>query len=90
LAIVPLTAAITGKPSIEKVDLNNAMALAGTGAIWAYYSLLVRPRSIGLFSVSVALVLSNGWQVARRFKYDQEQKRLAAGGAPVITDKVTA
>jgi len=90
LAVVPLTAALTGKPSIEKIDLNNSMALAGTGAIWAYYSLLVRPKSIGLFSVSVALVLSNGWNVARRIKYDQEQKRLAEGGAPAVPAAATA
>lgn len=81
LAIVPLYGAITGIPTIEKVDLNNALALTGTGAIWAYYSMLVRPRSLGLFSVSVALVLSNGWNVYRRMKYDREQIGASAAGA---------
>jgi hypothetical protein len=87
LAIVPLYGAITGVPSIEKVDLNNALALTGTGAIWAYYSMLVRPKSYGLFSVSVALVLCNGWNVARKMKYDKEQKQLKAAIPPVVVVK---
>lgn len=77
LAIVPLYGALTGGIPIEKVDLNNSLALTGTGAIWAYYSMLVRPKSIGLFSVSVALVAANGWNVVRKYKYDQEQKQKA-------------
>jgi len=59
-------------------------ALTGTGFIWAYYSLLVKPKSTGLFSVSVALVACNGWNVYRRMKYDREQAALAAP-RPVAT-----
>jgi uncharacterized membrane protein YebE (DUF533 family) len=52
-------------------------ALTGTGAIWAYYSLLVRPKSMGLFSVSVALVAANGWNAYRRYRYEQQKKAQA-------------
>ena len=82
LAIVPLMGVITGVPSVENLDVHTSMALAGTGAIWAYYSTLVRPRAVSLGAVSVALVLVNGYNVWRR--YDYEQKK-AAGQLPAPT-----
>jgi hypothetical protein len=57
-------------------------ALTGTGAIWAYYSLLVRPKSWGLFSVSVALVFANGWNALRRYNYNQTLK-----AAPIVVSQ---
>ena len=45
LAIVPLMGVFTGTPSVENLDVNTSIALASTGAIWAYYSTLVRPKS---------------------------------------------
>jgi hypothetical protein len=75
LSILPLYQAITGQPPVDKIDINTNMALAGTGLIWAYYALLVRPTSWGLFSVSCALLASNGYQIVRRYKYNQELKK---------------
>ena len=46
LAIVPLMGVFTGTPSVENLDVNTSIALASTGAIWAYYSTLVRPKSV--------------------------------------------
>jgi len=45
LAIVPLMGVFTGTPTVENLDVNTSIALASTGAIWAYYSTLVRPKS---------------------------------------------
>ena len=45
LAIVPLMGVFTGVPAVENLDVNTSIALASTGAIWAYYSTLVRPKS---------------------------------------------
>lgn len=57
-------------------------ALTGTGFIWAYYSLLVRPKSWGLFSVSVALIFANGWNALRRYNYDQSSEAIKA--TPIV------
>ena len=45
LAVVPLMGVFTGVPAVENLDVNTSIALASTGAIWAYYSTLVRPKS---------------------------------------------
>jgi len=79
LAIVPLMGVFTGVPSVENLDVNTSIALASTGAIWAYYSTLVRPKAVSLGVVSIALLGANGYNVWRR--YDYEQKK-AAGLLP--------
>jgi len=72
LSVVPLHGALTGKPPVENLDLNQSLALASTGVVWGYYSLLVLPRSWMLFAVSVALFSSNGWNVFRKIRYDRD------------------
>ena len=70
LAIVPLTQVLTGKPAVENLDVNTSLSLAATGGIWAYYSTLIRPTAYSLMTVSVALFLSNGYNVYRRYIYE--------------------
>ncbi len=55
----------------------HVAALTGTGGIWAYYSLLVRPRSWGLFSANAALCVCNGWNALRKWRWDEAQLRAA-------------
>lgn len=50
------------------INIAYMIALAGTGAIWAYYSTLIRPRATALFAVSVALVACNGWNIFRKWR----------------------
>jgi len=76
LAIVPLYNAVTGVPSVDKLDINTSVALAATGMIWAYYGTLVKPKATALVAVSVALFLANGWNVYRRVAYELDQKKL--------------
>lgn len=85
LSFLPLYQVLTGLPDVEKIDINTNAALAGTGLIWGYYALLVRPKSWGLFSVSCALLAANGWQCARRLKYNMDQD--AKAKAETITIK---
>eukprot|EP00123_Amoebidium_parasiticum_P000901 comp11825_c0_seq1/m.6451 comp11825_c0_seq1/g.6451 ORF comp11825_c0_seq1/g.6451 comp11825_c0_seq1/m.6451 type:complete len:136 (-) comp11825_c0_seq1:202-609(-) len=77
LAIVPLTQAISGNPPVEKLDIKQSASLTFTGAVWAWYSLLIQPQNAGsraLCAVNVALFLSNGYNVWRKWTYDQAQK----------------
>jgi len=74
LAIVPLMGVVTGVPAVENLDVNTSVALATTGAIWAYYATLVRPKAVSLGIVSVALFGANGYNVYRRWRYEQNKK----------------
>eukprot|EP01128_Nolandella_sp_AFSM9_P012419 TRINITY_DN9263_c0_g1_i1.p1 TRINITY_DN9263_c0_g1~~TRINITY_DN9263_c0_g1_i1.p1 ORF type:complete len:137 (+),score=27.56 TRINITY_DN9263_c0_g1_i1:662-1072(+) len=83
LSIVPLYGTLSGNPPVERIDFRQSCALAGTGLIWGYYSTLVTPRSNLLLAVSAALFMSNGYNAARRYKYDLEKEAkpsVSAGG----------
>jgi hypothetical protein len=85
LAVVPLVGVVTGKPAVENIDLNTSLSLAGTGAIWAYYSTLITPRATKLLYVSVALFFANGYNIARRVKYNMDQQKLPESTDSVVT-----
>jgi len=72
LAIVPLYGIVQGKPAVQDLDLNQSLALAATGLVWSYYGFLVVPRADLLIAVNVALLAVNGYNVARRIRYDQQ------------------
>jgi len=75
LAIVPLAGVFTGTPPVDKLDLNTSFALVLTGSIWAYYATLVRPKAVSLMSVSLALVVVHGYNIARKLKYEHDQSK---------------
>ena len=83
LAIVPLMGVVTGVPTVENLDVHTSIALATTGAIWAYYSTLVRPKAVSLGVVSVALVLANGYNVYRRYDYETKKSAGSTLSAPL-------
>lgn len=78
LAIVPLYGVFTNNPPVDKLDVNTSLALASTGVVWGYYSLLVRPRATALFFVSCALTGANGFNVVRRLRYERDLKKTNA------------
>jgi hypothetical protein len=85
LAITPLYGIIIGVPGVENVDMNQSLALAFTGVVWSYYATLVRPRANLLLAVNIALLGVNGYNVVRKYRYDQTVK--AAAGVVEITDE---
>ncbi|KNC84863.1 hypothetical protein SARC_02945 [Sphaeroforma arctica JP610] len=73
LAIVPLTQAVTGEPSVDKLDLNQSLSLTFTGIVWSYYATIIQPQNAGskaLCAVNIALLTSNGYNAYRKMKYD--------------------
>jgi len=80
LAIIPLYGAITGKPPVEDLDLNQSLALTFTGVVWAYYATLVTPRANLLLAVNLALFFANGNNVIRKFRYDSQHKKQKENG----------
>ena len=50
-----------------RIDLiRKNTALATTGAVWAYYATLVKPRANILLACSVALLGVHGYNITRR------------------------
>jgi len=77
LSILPLYQVMTGQPPVEKLDLNQSVALTFTGIVWAYYSTLIQPQNMGSYALcacNFAMGTVNGYNVYRRIKYEMEQK----------------
>jgi len=78
LAAVPLYGAFVGLPTPENIDMNQASALAFTGAVWTYYATLVVPRADMLVAVNFALLCTNGYNIYRRWRWEKESKSQAS------------
>ncbi|KAH0540719.1 mitochondrial pyruvate carrier 2-like [Cotesia glomerata] len=58
----------------DKISMSQSGALGVTGMIWTRYSLAITPKNWSLFSVNLFVAFTALYQVARAFKYQQEQK----------------
>jgi len=80
LSIVPLTQALYGNPPVEKLDLNQSASLTFTGVVWAYYATLIQPQNAGsraLMLCNLALCSVNGYNVARKLRFEASKKSSA-------------
>jgi len=81
LSIVPLTQAISGNPTVDKIDAAQSASLVFTGVVWAYYATIIKPQNYGsraLCACNLALLTVNGYNLYRRLKYDSEQAAKSA------------
>lgn len=72
LSIVPLYGIISGRPSVEQIDLNSSSALFATGMVWFFYALLIQPQNAGsrsLALVNMCLAFVNGYNCYRYLQY---------------------
>ncbi|XP_013119577.1 mitochondrial pyruvate carrier 2 [Stomoxys calcitrans] len=58
----------------ETLSVSQCGALAATGIIWSRYSLVIKPKNWGLFSVNLFVGLVQSVQLGRAYMYQQELK----------------
>ncbi|KAK7480210.1 hypothetical protein BaRGS_00028595 [Batillaria attramentaria] len=64
----------------EKLSLTQSTALAGTGVIWARYSLVIIPKNYSLFAVNCFVGMTGFYQLYRIWRYQASLKQLEAEG----------
>ncbi|XP_074273024.1 mitochondrial pyruvate carrier 3-like [Silene latifolia] len=57
------------KPA-DDISYPQQAAMVITGAIWARYSTVVKPKNWPLFSVSVGMAATGAYQLIRKFKHE--------------------
>lgn len=58
----------------DQLSISQSGSLAATGFIWSRYSLVIIPKNWGLFSVNLAVGLSQSVQLYRAWSYHKEQE----------------
>jgi len=77
LSIIPLYGVLVGNPKVEHINIRTSASLSFTGIVWAYYSLLIQPQNMGSLALSMCnacMGLVNGFNVWRKYRYDQKLK----------------
>lgn len=58
----------------DQLSMQQSAALACTGIIWSRYSLVIKPKNWGLFSVNLFVGFTNLYHCYRAYKYQQSLK----------------
>ena len=58
------------KRPVEKISINQQIALTMTGAIWTRYSFVIYPVNYNLALVNAALFCTGAYQCTRKLVYD--------------------
>ncbi|XP_024023356.1 mitochondrial pyruvate carrier 3 [Morus notabilis] len=56
--------------SPEELSYPQQAAIAGSALVWAKYSTVVTPKNWNLFSSSIGMAATAGYQLARKIQHD--------------------
>jgi hypothetical protein len=56
-------------------DATVMSAVTATGLIWSRYSFVITPVNYNLFSVNAFMAVTGGYQLWRRFQWQQQQAK---------------
>ena len=70
---------------VEKISVQQSVALAATGLIWSRYSTQIIPKNWSLFTVNLFVGATGIYQLARIYNHRQEQA--ATGSVAAVADK---
>ncbi|KAJ9083898.1 Mitochondrial pyruvate carrier 2 [Entomophthora muscae] len=66
---------------VDKISLSQTGALTATGLIWSRYSLVIKPKNYGLFSVNMFVAATGLYQLYRVYSFTPQ----ATEGSALLT-----